>query len=380
MASFGEELKRERELRDISLKEISEATKISIRFLEALEQNNYDILPGGIFNRGFIRAYARFIGVDGEEMVNAYAHEMAQREARTAGPALAAAAAAPAGALTSGVFRPEPRVIPQRVEPRPERESRGRDIPPERRHLPKPSRPDTSDGRAPVALWGLAVVAILVVAGVVAVGLVRGRQRDATPDDLAQARIARASRKAGASAPRAAGTDPVQAAVPGIASAEGAAPADASSGDTLQTAPPSDAPAEPGGTQSPAEASSAPGSGSQQADVPLPTEPAVIEHTIRIQATEVTRVRLVCASRLTLDQELWPGQARTLACAEPVLLGADNAGAIQYSLDHQAAALLGGLGERVEELQLAPPPPPADGAAATPGPGSPPSGGAHGRP
>src|SRR5258705_10082270 len=84
MTSFGEELKRERELRDISLKEISEATKISIRFLEALEQNNFDVLPGGVFNRGFIRAYARFIGVDGEEMVNAYLHEVAQRESRQA--------------------------------------------------------------------------------------------------------------------------------------------------------------------------------------------------------------------------------------------------------------------------------------------------------
>lgn len=75
MASLGEDLKRERELRDISLREISEATKISMRILEAIERNNYKMLPGGIFNRNFIRAYAQFIGVDPEGAVNKYCQQ-----------------------------------------------------------------------------------------------------------------------------------------------------------------------------------------------------------------------------------------------------------------------------------------------------------------
>lgn len=70
--SFGEELRRERELRQITLREISESTKISLRHLEALERNEFGGLPGGVFNRGFVRAYAEFIGVDPEAMVNAY--------------------------------------------------------------------------------------------------------------------------------------------------------------------------------------------------------------------------------------------------------------------------------------------------------------------
>lgn len=70
--SFGEELRRERELRQITLREISESTKISLRYLEALERNEFEGLPGGVFNRGFVRAYAQFIGVDPEAMVNAY--------------------------------------------------------------------------------------------------------------------------------------------------------------------------------------------------------------------------------------------------------------------------------------------------------------------
>ncbi|NIM01014.1 MAG: hypothetical protein GTN89_08935 [Acidobacteria bacterium] len=70
--SFGEELKRERELREITLREVSESTKISLRYLEALEQNEFENLPGGVFNRGFVRAYSQFIGVDPETMVDAY--------------------------------------------------------------------------------------------------------------------------------------------------------------------------------------------------------------------------------------------------------------------------------------------------------------------
>lgn len=72
MSSFGEELKRERELRQITLREISEATKISLRYLDALERNDFTHLPGGVFNKGFVRAYAQFIGVDQDAMVNAY--------------------------------------------------------------------------------------------------------------------------------------------------------------------------------------------------------------------------------------------------------------------------------------------------------------------
>lgn len=72
MPSFGEELKRERELRQITLREIAEATKINIRYLDALERNDFTHLPGGVFNKGFVRAYSQFIGIDPEAMVNAY--------------------------------------------------------------------------------------------------------------------------------------------------------------------------------------------------------------------------------------------------------------------------------------------------------------------
>jgi cytoskeleton protein RodZ len=72
LASFGEDLRREREIRGISLKEISDATKISKRFLEAIESNDHRALPAPVFTRGFVREYARYVGLNSEEMVNRY--------------------------------------------------------------------------------------------------------------------------------------------------------------------------------------------------------------------------------------------------------------------------------------------------------------------
>jgi transcriptional regulator with XRE-family HTH domain len=82
LSSFGENLKRERELRQISLREIAEATKINLRYLDALEKNEFRHLPGGVFNKGFIRAFAQYIGIDAEAMVEAYLEELLRQEAR----------------------------------------------------------------------------------------------------------------------------------------------------------------------------------------------------------------------------------------------------------------------------------------------------------
>ena len=69
---FGEELRRNRLVREVSLESIASATKISKRHLEALERGDFSRLPAPVFTRGFIRAYAGYLGLDPEEMVNAY--------------------------------------------------------------------------------------------------------------------------------------------------------------------------------------------------------------------------------------------------------------------------------------------------------------------
>lgn len=70
--TFGESLKREREMRGVTLDEISAATRIATRFLQAIENEQWDQLPGGVFNRGFVRAMARYLGLDEENIVAEY--------------------------------------------------------------------------------------------------------------------------------------------------------------------------------------------------------------------------------------------------------------------------------------------------------------------
>jgi cytoskeletal protein RodZ len=90
MGSFGEKLKRERELRGVSLREIADGTKISVRFLQALEEDRIDALPGGLFPRAFAKQYALFLGLDCERTVADFvaAHGELQPERRPAPPPL----------------------------------------------------------------------------------------------------------------------------------------------------------------------------------------------------------------------------------------------------------------------------------------------------
>jgi len=72
-ATIGEQLRLAREERGIPLREISDETRISIRYLEAIESGDFKRLPGGIFNRSFVKAYARCIGYDEKEAIEGYA-------------------------------------------------------------------------------------------------------------------------------------------------------------------------------------------------------------------------------------------------------------------------------------------------------------------
>jgi cytoskeletal protein RodZ len=99
MATFGENLRRERELRGISLHEIAEATKISARFLQALEQDRFDVLPGGLFRRTFVRQYAKHVGLDADRVVAEFLYTQGS-ETGTRAPGRRPFAI-PSGALTA---------------------------------------------------------------------------------------------------------------------------------------------------------------------------------------------------------------------------------------------------------------------------------------
>ena len=84
--SFGEILKSEREIREVTLNEVTVATRIPPRFLEAFEREDWEKLPGGVFNRGFVRAIARYLGLNEENLLSEY--DLAYGEQQTAATAL----------------------------------------------------------------------------------------------------------------------------------------------------------------------------------------------------------------------------------------------------------------------------------------------------
>lgn len=76
MSELGQILKQARKEKNISLEEIQESTKIRKRYLEAIEEGNYKVLPGNFYVRAFIKSYAEHVGLDPEELFRMYAREI----------------------------------------------------------------------------------------------------------------------------------------------------------------------------------------------------------------------------------------------------------------------------------------------------------------
>ena len=72
MGSFGHDLKKAREAKGVTLETIAAATKITTRYLQAVEQEQFEKLPGGVFRRSIVRSYARTAGLDEETWVKRY--------------------------------------------------------------------------------------------------------------------------------------------------------------------------------------------------------------------------------------------------------------------------------------------------------------------
>lgn len=93
LGEFGDKFRKARESKELSLDDVSNVTKISARMLQAIEDEHFDQLPGGVFNKGFIRAYAKHLGLNSDDAVSDYlaclrqaqidAHEVWQPERPT---------------------------------------------------------------------------------------------------------------------------------------------------------------------------------------------------------------------------------------------------------------------------------------------------------
>lgn len=78
MASLGQQIKQAREERGITINQVADATRLGSRFLQAIENDDYKILPGGVFNRAFVRKFARQVGMDEEQAVKLYDQQLAE--------------------------------------------------------------------------------------------------------------------------------------------------------------------------------------------------------------------------------------------------------------------------------------------------------------
>ena len=72
MSTIGEELRRERNRRGLTIKDIEQVLHIRAAYLEAIEEDNYKIIPGDVYVKGFIGNYAELLGLERHHMVDRY--------------------------------------------------------------------------------------------------------------------------------------------------------------------------------------------------------------------------------------------------------------------------------------------------------------------
>lgn len=77
--SLGEKLRQAREARGITISEVAEQTRISALYIESIEKDDYGILPGGIFNKGFVKSFAKCVGLNEQEALQDYARLIANQ-------------------------------------------------------------------------------------------------------------------------------------------------------------------------------------------------------------------------------------------------------------------------------------------------------------
>jgi cytoskeleton protein RodZ len=110
MASgVGPILREARNRRKVDLSTVEAATRIRIRFLRAIENEEWDVLPGGVYTRGFIRTYAAYLGLDGERLAEDFRREVEGTQGERERVAEMAPVAASAATGTPGGRRALPR-------------------------------------------------------------------------------------------------------------------------------------------------------------------------------------------------------------------------------------------------------------------------------
>jgi cytoskeletal protein RodZ len=311
VASFGARLKQEREQRGVSLDDISLSTKIGTRMLRALEEEHFDQLPGGIFNKGFIRAYARTLGMDEEQAIADY---------------LAATGAAPPAR------KPDDRLDSKF-------DDNDQNPMPELRAQLEQRAQDESPG-APSLPWGTVAVALIVLAlGFAAWGFYFRQSEKATLH------------------PEVSGSN-----VPAEGNADRSAQPQASPQPPSPSQPPPAAkPVAPANSAEPARISNQVGvpqaaAAGSSPSVPLSTTAAVTKlpqlaippsgrFLVTIKAREDSWIFITIDGEVTTQRTLVASSQKSVAAREELVIRAGNVGALDFEFNGQTLPGQGALGE-----------------------------------
>lgn len=317
MGAFGERMQRERELRGVTLDEISVVTKIGTRSLKALEEEDFDKLPGGIFNKGFVRAYARYLGIDPDEAVADY---LAAVESRNGPPAFdAPAVAAP--------------------------------------DFDRPSPPDFAGVDEPASSYGSLIAGIVLIAALAAGGWWglsgRGQSLDSLKALLHRetATEARADRN---NPPRQTGPSPAPSAEPVPARTSSPVPVQGRAPVLAEVNPALLSPAAKAADERAAAAAKpAPENQPDAVTTSVATVPLGTGFTVHVRAAAETWVTITADGKQVTKGLLVAGDERSIHAGSRVIVHVGNAGGVQLAFNGKELPAIGEQGE-VKTLAFGP--------------------------
>lgn len=303
MPSFGEKLKQEREKRNITLEQISATTKIGTRMLQALEEDKFNQLPGGIFNKGFVRAYSRCVGLDEDQTVADYLLASGEGLATEVGPR-----------------ENEGQRVAEKVRAKDREEVREKDY----GSLPRLESSAESPRRQ--LPWGLFAAILLLIA--LALSLWNRREREHEKQLLHPVSGPKAGQVPASQAPAEATSEKT-----GEMTQEGSGGAS-----SMRISPTS----EPASSASSA-ASKTPSKTSQASQ--MGATPAPGEFTVVIQAREDSWISITADGKAIMSELLAAGTERTARGRQEVVVKAGNAGGVDFEFNGKKVDVTGEYGE-----------------------------------
>jgi len=327
MGEFGNKFRQAREKKNLSLDDVSNVTKISSRMLKAIEEEHFDQLPGGVFNKGFIRAYAKHLGLNDEEAVSDYlvclreaqidAHEVWE----PVRPELSRAAAPNQLRMAESRKPPAKTQPPVQVEELPELQlPRVQDI----RPAPKKFSGKHESGIP----WSIVAVAAIVVVLAAFLWIRHSRStRAASPSPTAVSASKTAAAMPAAITPAVSATS-TPAASQAVASTEQQSPA--ASKATRSTPP---ATSTPSGSQAPAVATKETSDVTIRSFAPSNTKPAekpAQSLTLVIRATETSWISVQADGQLVSQETLIAPAATSFHATRELVVRVGNAAGVSF--------------------------------------------------